>query len=50
MLRTALFSFVLGEWTPATNEDHVWWGTCKDAHGNPMAFGIHVDPLWTPSQ
>jgi hypothetical protein len=40
----------LDDWYTAEGEHNVWHGTCRDAQGNAKAFGINVDPVWTPSR
>ena len=40
----------LEDWYTETAEGNVWRGTCKDAEGETMSFGVNVDPVWKPSQ
>ena len=43
-------SIVLDEWYTATPDGNVWRGNCRDSRGAETAFGINVDPVWTPSE
>ena len=40
----------LEDWYSETAEGNIWRGTCRDAQGDTRAFGIDVDPVWTPSK
>ena len=39
----------LEDWYTPTEQGNVWHGTCRTAGGEAKAFGIDVDPVWTPS-
>ena len=42
-------SIQLEDWYAEEGGSNVWRGRCTGPDGQPMSFGIDVDPVWKPS-